>query len=74
MEERRRALRNSRSPRDQEARSRLEEEESHPHGSSSQGEEEGRPFWPRGGNNLDCKVDIPEFEGHLDPDPFLDWL
>ena len=74
MEERRRGLRNSRSPPDQEARSRLEEEESHPRGSSSEGEEEGRPFRPRGGNNLDFKVDIPEFEGHLDPDLFLDWL
>ena len=74
IEERRRGLRNSRSPPEQEARSRLEEEESHPHGSSSEGEEEGRPFRPRGGNNLNFKVDIPEFKSQLDPDLFLDWL
>ena len=36
-------------------------------------EKEGH-FRPRGGNNLEFKVDILEFEGHLDPDPFLDWL
>ena len=68
----RRGLRNSRSPPKQEVRSRVEEEESHPRGSSSEGEEDGRPFRPRGGSNLDFKVDIPEFE--LDPDLFLDWL
>ena len=74
LEERRRGLRNSRSPIDQEVRCRPEEEGSHPHGSSSEGEEEGRSFRSRGGNNLDFKVDIPEFEGQLDPDLFLDWL
>ena len=74
LEERRRGLRNSRSPPDQEVHSRPEEEESHPRGSSSEGEEDRRPFRPRGGNNLDFKVDIPEFEGQLDPDLFLDWL
>ena len=74
LEERRRGLRNSRSPTDQEVRFRPEGEESHPHGSSSEGEEEGRPFRSRGGNNLDFKVDIPEFEAHLDPDLFLDWV
>jgi len=61
VDERRRGLRNSRSPLDQEAHSTLEKEESHPRGSSSEGEEDGRPFRPRGGNNLDFKVDIPEF-------------
>jgi len=61
MDERRRGLRNSRSHLEQEARSRLEEEESHPRGSSSEGEEDGRPFQPRGGSDLDFKVDIPEF-------------
>jgi len=39
------------------------------------GEDEGRgPFWPRGGSNLDSKVDMPKFEGQLGPDLFLDWL
>jgi len=74
MEEQRNGLRNSTSPPELDARSRLEEEESHPRGSSSEGEEEGRPFRPRGGNNLDFKVDLPEFEGQLDPNLFLDWL
>jgi len=74
LEEKRRGLRNSRSGTEQEARFRHEGEESHPNGSSSGGEEEGRPFWPRGGNNLNFKVDIPEFKGQLDPDLFLDWL
>jgi len=74
LEERRRDLRNSRSPTEQEVHLGPEEEGSHPHGSSSEGEEEGRPFRSRGGNNLDFKVDLPEFEGQLDPDLFLDWL
>ena len=67
MEEKRRGLRNSRSPTDH-------GEASHPNGASSEEEEEGRPFWSRGNNNLDFRVDIPKFEGHLDPDLFLDWL
>ena len=58
---------------EQEARFGPEVEESRPNGSSSEGEE-GRPFRPRGGNNLDFKVDIPEFEGQLDPNIFIDWL
>ena len=30
---------------------------------------------PRQNNNFnDFKVDIPEFEGHLDPDDFLEWI
>ena len=72
LEERRRGLRNWRSLTKQEARFRPEGEESHPRGSSSEGEEEGSPFRSRGGNNLDFKVDIPKFEGQLDPDLFLD--
>jgi len=66
MEEKIRGLRNSRSPMEQ-------GEVSHPNGSSSE-EEEGRPFRTRENNNLDFRVDIPEFEGQLDPDSFLDWL
>jgi len=74
LEEKRRNLRNSRSPTEQGPRIDLEEEESYPHESSSEEGEGGRPFRSSGGGNLDFKVDIPEFEGHLDPDPFLDWL
>ena len=29
---------------------------------------------PRREAHLDFRVDIPEFEGQLDPDHFLDWL
>jgi len=74
MEEKRRRLRNSRSPMEQGARFTSEGEESHPNESKSEGEEERGPFRPRGGNNLDFKVDIPEFEGQIDPKIFLDWL
>jgi len=63
LEERRRGLRNWRSPTRQEACFRPKGEDRHPYGSSSEGEEEGRPFRSRGGNNLDIKVDILEFEG-----------
>jgi len=51
-----------------------EGEKSHPNGSSSDESEERRPFQPKGGGNLNFKVDIPEFEGQLDSDLFLDWL
>jgi len=74
LEEKRRSLRNSRSPTEQGPRIDPEEEGSHPHESSSEEDEGGRPFRPSGGGNLDFKVDIPEYEGHLDPDVFLDWL
>ena len=67
MDEKRRGLRNSRSPTEQ-------REASPPNSSSSEEEGEGRPFRTRGNNNLDFRVDIPEFEGQLDPDSFLDWL
>jgi len=74
MEEKRRSLRSARSPVEQDARFEPEREESHPNGSSGEGEEERRSSRCRGSNNLDFKVDIPEFEGQLDPDLFLDWL
>ena len=61
MDEKRRNLRNSRSPTDHGERSAPEGEGSHPHGSSSGEEEEERPYRTRGNNNLDFRVDIPEF-------------
>jgi len=63
MEEKRRGLRNSRRPTDHGERFIPDGETSHPNGPSSGEEEEGRPFKTRGNNNLDFRVDIPEFEG-----------
>jgi len=67
-------LRDSRSPTEEGPRLEPKEEESHPNDSSSEESKEGRPFQPKGGGNLDFKVDIPEFEGQLDPNLFIDWL
>jgi len=45
------------------------------HGYASSDEEIAmRSPWPRREAHLDFKVDIPEFEGQLDPDQFIDWL
>ena len=74
LEEKRRGMRNSRSPTEQGPRIDPEEEGSYPHESSSDEGEGRRPLRPSGGGNFDFKVDIPEFEGHLDSDAFLDWL
>ena len=65
---------NSRSPTEQGPRIEPEEQESYPYDSSSEEGEGERPFRSSGGGNLDFKVDIPEFEGQLDPHLFLDWL
>ena len=62
-------MRNSRRPTEQGPWIEPEEAESHPHDSSSEEGEGGRPFRSSGGNNLDFKV-----EGQLDPDLFLNWL
>jgi len=48
----------------------------HSGGSSSEGDS---PRYPRRGrrqapNSNDFKVDIPEFEGKLNPDDFVEWL
>ena len=74
MEQKRRSLRSSRNPTEQDTQFMPEGGESHPNGSSSEEDEGRRPFRPRRENNLDYKVDIPQFEGQLDPDLFLDWL
>jgi len=63
-------LRNSRRPTEKGPQIDPEEEESYPHESSSEEGKGGRPFRLSGGGNLDFKVDIPEYEGHLDPDVF----
>jgi len=74
LEEKGRSLGNSKSPTEQGPWIDPEEEERYPHESSSEEGERGRPFWSSEGDNLDFKVDIPTFEGHLDPNIFLDWL
>ena len=62
MDEKRRSLRNSRSPPEEGGRFIPKGEGSHPNGSSSgEEEEEERPYRTRGNNNLDFRVDIPEF-------------
>jgi len=52
-----------------------DEGKSNPFASSS---DEGRPRARRNQRNsnhsLDFKVKVPEFEGRLDPDEFLEWL
>jgi len=58
------------------ARGEEEEEEPHSNGSSS---EDASPRTQRRGrrhssNFNDFKVDIPEFEGKLNPDDFIEWL
>jgi len=51
-----------------------EREENNIQGNSSEEDTIRRPRRRREGNFGDFKVDIPEFEGQLDPDYFLDWL
>ncbi|KAL6220812.1 hypothetical protein ACLB2K_008566 [Fragaria x ananassa] len=46
-------------------------------GGSFDGERDVNPFRNDGGNSrrgFDMKVDIPEFEGRMRPDDFVDWL
>ena len=73
VRQKRRALQSSFSSRTP-VRAWEEREEPHPEDSPS---EDGYPRHPRRGrrfNSQDVKVDIPEFEGRLDPDEFLEWL
>ena len=74
VEDKRRSLRNPRSPTEQGPRIDPKEEGSYPHEWSSDEGEGRRPFRPSRGGNLDFKVDIAKYEGHLDLDVFLDWL
>jgi len=77
MKQKRRELRSSSSSRPPGSAREEEEEEQPPsHGSAS---EEASPRSHRRGrrqmsNFNDFKVDIPEFEGKLDPDEFIEWL
>ena len=48
--------------------------ESHSEGSPSEDGALRRPRRGRRFNSQDVKVDIPEFEGQLDPDDFLEWM
>jgi len=62
-------------PSSSESNQEDEEEESCPFASSSE-EDRARPRRSRRDPNhfQDIKVEIPEFEGRLDPDEFLEWL
>jgi len=74
LKERRRWRQGSNSPRNQETPTGDREEET-PLGDSSSDEGNSiRTPWPRREAHLDFRVDIPEFEGQLDPDHFIDWL
>jgi len=65
--EERRNLRNSRCPIEQGHPNEYEGEESNLYNSSSEEGGARRPHRPRKRSHLDFKVDIPEFEGQLDP-------
>ena len=74
LEEKRRWNRSSNSPHNCVVSDESEREKNSIQGSSS---EEGiirRPQGRREGNFGDFNVDVPEFEGQLDLDHFLDWL
>jgi len=74
MKERRRWLRGSNSPGAREDPLEVREEDKRQVSSSSEdGDGVGSPR-PRRESHLNFRVDIPEFEGQLDPDHFLDWL
>jgi len=67
-------LRSSRSSTKQEDSDEFEGEESNPVGESSEDEYVRRQRRPEERSYHDFKVDIPEFEGQLDPGLSLDWL
>jgi len=75
MSNQRKSLRSTPSRESSESEQDREDEESNPFASSN---DEGRPRARRNQRNsqpsLDSKVEIPEFEGRLDPDEFLEWL
>ena len=72
MEEKRRWTRSPTPPHAPENEEESEEEANNYRVHSS---DEEAPRRRRQGNNLgDFRVEIPEFEGELDPDHFLDWL
>ena len=74
LNERKRWIYGSHSPRmDEAAVGSRGEERTHGYASSEE-EVSMRSPWPRREAHLDFKVDIPEFEGQLDPDHFINWL
>ena len=75
MSNQRKSLRSTPSHKSSESEHNREEGDSNPFASSS---DEDRPRARRNQRNsnpsLDFRVEIPEFEGRLDPDEFLEWL
>ena len=55
-------------------RAEEEREESQSEGSPTEDETFRRPRRGRRQSTTEFKVDIPEFEGKLDPDDFLEWM
>ena len=78
LKERRKAMRSSSSSRRSGSARGGKEEEEGPYLGSTSGEDSPRFLRreSRRPNNHfnDFKIDIPEFEGKLDPDDFLEWL
>jgi len=74
LKERRRWIRGSNSPQNQDEPLENREEKMQQGSSSSDDGISMRSTRPRREAHLDFRVDIPEFEGQLDPDHFLDWL
>jgi len=67
-------MRGSNDPGDCEEPLEIREEEMRQGSSSSEDGDVRGSIRPRRESHLDFRVDIPEFEGQLDPDHFLDWL
>ena len=77
MQEKRRNLRSSTSTSKQDSDGSQEEEERNSLEDSGEDVYERRPkrhHRPQDRSYNDFKVDIPNFEGQLDPDVFLNWL
>ena len=74
LKERTRWMRGSNNPGEREEPLEAREEGMRQASSSSEDVDEVGSPRPRRESHLDFRMDIPEFEGQLDPDLFLDWL
>ena len=75
MSNQRRNLRSTPSRESSESEQDHEDEDSNPFASSNdEGRRRARRNQRSSHSSLDFKVEIPEFEGRLEPDEFLEWL